>query len=120
MVWTVTACKNCYLAPFRYTLVLYNWKTARFSIFLKNSLEILTIIYLEMYFQECGMDIKKEMSQNILLVGGCTMIPGFGDRLQMELTKLCPPHLKPKVSVRNFLPYSFYLPATFRNILFIF
>lgn len=48
-------------------------------------------------FQNCDLDIRKEMSQNILLVGGCTMIPGFPERLEHELTKLCPPHLKPKV-----------------------
>jgi len=37
------------------------------------------------------------MSKNIFLVGGCTQIPGFPERLGIELTKLCPPHLKPNV-----------------------
>jgi actin-related protein len=48
------------------------------------------------------MDIRKEMSQNIFLTGGCTLIPGFAERLELELTKLCPPHLKPKVGKPNF------------------
>lgn len=48
------------------------------------------------------MDIKKEMSQNIFLTGGCTMLPGFAERLEAEVTKLCPPHLKPKVKEIDF------------------
>lgn len=28
------------------------------------------------------------------------MLPGFVERLEVELTKLCPPHLKPKVRCR--------------------
>jgi actin-related protein len=48
------------------------------------------------------MDIRKEMSQNIFVTGGCTMLPGFVERLEVEVTKLCPPHLKPKVSSQHF------------------
>ncbi|CAG7718635.1 unnamed protein product [Allacma fusca] len=47
--------------------------------------------------QNCEVDIRKEVSQNIFLVGGCSLIPGFAERLEFELTKLCPPHLKPKI-----------------------
>ena len=48
--------------------------------------------------QNCEVDIRKEVSQNIFLTGGCSLIPGFAERLELELTKLCPVHLKPKVS----------------------
>lgn len=47
------------------------------------------------------MELRREMSQNIFVTGGSTMLPGFVERLESELTKLCPPHLKPKVRLRN-------------------
>ncbi|ODN05639.1 actin [Orchesella cincta] len=62
--------------------------------------------------QNCGVDIRKEMSQNILLVGGCTMIPGFPERLEHELTKLCPPHLKPKINVSPYRYHASFIGAS--------
>jgi len=62
--------------------------------------------------QDCGVDIRKEMSQNILLVGGCTLIPGLVERLQAELTKLCPPHLKPKLQVSPYRYHASFIGAS--------
>ncbi|XP_037654288.1 actin-like protein 7B [Choloepus didactylus] len=38
--------------------------------------------------QEAGF--KKEMAANVLLCGGCTMLDGFPERFQRELSLLCP------------------------------
>ena len=38
--------------------------------------------------QEAGF--KEEMAANVLLCGGCTMLDGFPERFQRELSLLCP------------------------------
>ncbi|NWX48207.1 ACL7A protein, partial [Steatornis caripensis] len=40
--------------------------------------------------QQCDADINKKMVGNILLCGGSTMMEGFADRFQTELTRMCP------------------------------
>ncbi|XP_037758302.1 actin-like protein 7A [Chelonia mydas] len=39
---------------------------------------------------KCDADLKKKLMGNILLCGGCTMLRGFPDRFQRDLTKMCP------------------------------
>ncbi|XP_013396408.1 uncharacterized protein LOC106163389 isoform X3 [Lingula anatina] len=40
--------------------------------------------------QACPMDHRREMYRHIYLSGGVTMLPGFAERLQIELSKLVP------------------------------
>ncbi|XP_054440909.1 actin-like protein 7B [Pteronotus mesoamericanus] len=37
-----------------------------------------------------GAGLKEEMAANVLLCGGCTMLDGFPERFQRELSLLCP------------------------------
>eukprot|EP00526_Cylindrotheca_closterium_P030236 CAMPEP_0113604156 /NCGR_PEP_ID=MMETSP0017_2-20120614/1650_1 /TAXON_ID=2856 /ORGANISM="Cylindrotheca closterium" /LENGTH=165 /DNA_ID=CAMNT_0000512573 /DNA_START=83 /DNA_END=580 /DNA_ORIENTATION=- /assembly_acc=CAM_ASM_000147 len=39
---------------------------------------------------KCDEYMQKEMLSNIVLSGGCTMFPGFSERLTKELTSLAP------------------------------
>ncbi len=54
---------------------------------------------------KCDIDIRKELYANIVLSGGTTMLPGFVDRMQKEITALAPMKIKiiappkPKYSV---------------------
>ena len=48
---------------------------------------------------ECPIDIRKDMFSNILLAGGCTMFPGFAERLQQEMMRLAPPGVE--INVRG-------------------
>ncbi|XP_035829072.1 actin [Aplysia californica] len=41
--------------------------------------------------QTCPMDNRRHMWRAVFLSGGVTMLPGFAERLQLELTKLAPP-----------------------------
>lgn len=38
-------------------------------------------------FDQCPIDTRKELAENIVLMGGTTMLPGFKSRLQKELKK---------------------------------
>ncbi|XP_064607128.1 uncharacterized protein LOC135471735 isoform X1 [Liolophura sinensis] len=42
---------------------------------------------------ECPMDNRREMCRSIFLSGGVTLLPGFAERLEREITKLVPPGL---------------------------
>jgi len=46
---------------------------------------------------KCDVDIRKDMYQSVVLSGGSTMYPGFGDRVHKELTQLAPSTIKTKV-----------------------
>ncbi|CAG0896009.1 unnamed protein product, partial [Darwinula stevensoni] len=61
---------------------------------------------------EVGMDLRKEMVRNIVLAGGVTLIPGFPERLTMEVDKLTPPSLTPKVHASPDRYHASYLGAT--------
>ena len=37
---------------------------------------------------KCDVDIRKDLYANIVLSGGSTMLPGFADRMEKELTSL--------------------------------
>jgi len=45
----------------------------------------------------CDIDIRKDLLCNIVLSGGTTMVPGFGKRMQLELTKLAPSTMRIRV-----------------------
>ncbi|KAM7092083.1 actin-like protein 7B [Molossus nigricans] len=53
----------------------------------KPGLQALTAACLG-HCQEAGL--KEEMAANVLLCGGCTMLDGFPERFQRELSLLCP------------------------------
>ncbi|GAB6021406.1 hypothetical protein CHUAL_004016 [Chamberlinius hualienensis] len=61
--------------------------------------------------QECSLDVRKEMSRGIYLSGGVTMLPGFAERLQLEMEKLSPPTVQPKVHASPYRAHAAYLGA---------
>ncbi|XP_046406076.1 uncharacterized protein LOC124171003 isoform X2 [Ischnura elegans] len=61
--------------------------------------------------QECSMDIRKEMIRSIYLSGGVTMIPGFASRLLLEIDKLTPPSITPKVHASPYRYHAAYIGA---------
>ena len=40
--------------------------------------------------QECDVDIRKDLYQNVILSGGTTLYEGLPDRLEKEIDALCP------------------------------
>lgn len=40
--------------------------------------------------QECDLDIRKDLYNNVILSGGTTLYEGLPDRLEKELDSLCP------------------------------
>jgi len=40
--------------------------------------------------QECDLDIRKDLYQNVILSGGTTLYNGLPDRLEKELDAMCP------------------------------
>lgn len=61
--------------------------------------------------QECSLDVRKEMSRSIYLSGGVTVLPGFPERLQIELDHLTPPAIFPKVHASPYRAHAAYLGA---------
>jgi actin-related protein len=45
----------------------------------------------------CDLDVRKDLYSNIILSGGTTMFPGFGERLYSEMKNLAPSTMKIKV-----------------------
>jgi len=45
----------------------------------------------------CDLDVRKDLYANIILSGGTTMFPGFGERLYKEIKGLAPQTMKVKV-----------------------
>ncbi|XP_071453407.1 uncharacterized protein [Hetaerina americana] len=62
--------------------------------------------------QECSMDIRKEMIRSIYLSGGVTMVPGFASRLLLEVDKLTPPSITPKVHASPYRYHAAYIGAS--------
>jgi hypothetical protein len=48
--------------------------------------------------QRTDMDLRKTLYGNIVLAGGSTLFPGFGDRLLNEVKHLAPADTKIKIS----------------------
>ncbi|KAL3868299.1 hypothetical protein ACJMK2_041123 [Sinanodonta woodiana] len=46
---------------------------------------------------KCKEEIRKDLYCNIVLSGGCTMYPGFADRMQKEIMSMAPSTMKIKV-----------------------
>ena len=60
--------------------------------------------------RECGVDHRKEMTQNIFLAGGLTLIPGFRERLELEVERLNP-SIKPIVHASPYRYHAAYIGA---------
>jgi centractin len=45
----------------------------------------------------CDVDLRANLYSNIVLSGGSTLFPGFGDRLLSEVKKAAPPDVKIKI-----------------------
>ncbi len=43
---------------------------------------------------KCDIDIRKNLYENIVLSGGTTMLSGFPERMQKEMTSLAPSTMK--------------------------
>jgi len=59
--------------------------------------------------QECSMDTRKTMWENIVLTGGCTLFPGFVQRLKKEIRQLAPATVTPKISAPEERRYSMWM-----------
>eukprot|EP00755_Sulcionema_specki_P003020 Sspe_Gene.119579::Locus_115871_Transcript_1_1_Confidence_1.000_Length_1165::g.119579::m.119579/K05692/ACTB_G1; actin beta/gamma 1 len=42
-------------------------------------------------------DLHKDSWANVILAGGCSLLDGIPDKMQLDVTRRCPPSLKPKV-----------------------
>jgi centractin len=69
------------------------------------------------------MDLRKTLFSQIVLSGGSTMFPGFGDRLLSELRKKAPKDIKIRISAPPNRLYSTWVGgsilaslATFKNM----
>lgn len=47
--------------------------------------------------QDCSVDLRRDLTGNVLLSGGTTLLPGLGERLHKELVALSHPGMKVKV-----------------------
>ena len=50
---------------------------------------------------DCDIDIRKELYNGIVLVGGTTLCHGFHERLEAELLKIAPKDIGVKVIAKN-------------------
>ena len=57
----------------------------------------------------CPIDLRRDFFGNIVLFGSTTMLPGFSDRLQMELTALAPTTIKVKTIAAPERKYSTWI-----------
>lgn len=58
---------------------------------------------------KCGMDIRGDLYNNIILSGGTTMFEGFPERLSKELEMLAPPSMTIKVIAPEERKYSVWI-----------
>eukprot|EP01098_Paradermamoeba_levis_P005125 TRINITY_DN2177_c0_g3_i1.p1 TRINITY_DN2177_c0_g3~~TRINITY_DN2177_c0_g3_i1.p1 ORF type:complete len:411 (-),score=106.42 TRINITY_DN2177_c0_g3_i1:97-1221(-) len=58
---------------------------------------------------KCDVDMRKDLYANILLSGGTTMLPGFADRIQRELTCLAPGTMNVKIIAPPERKYSVWI-----------
>ncbi|KAK3102537.1 hypothetical protein FSP39_012051 [Pinctada imbricata] len=61
--------------------------------------------------QSCPMDGRKRMYRAVYLSGGVTLLPGFAERLQLELSKLAPPSVMVEVHSSPNRYHSAYIGA---------
>uniref|UniRef100_A0A6P8J606 Uncharacterized protein LOC116306834 n=1 Tax=Actinia tenebrosa TaxID=6105 RepID=A0A6P8J606_ACTTE len=60
----------------------------------------------------CSMDVRKQMCRSIYLSGGGSMLPGFPERLQTEVSALLPPHNIVQVHAGTDRHYSAFIGAS--------
>lgn len=58
---------------------------------------------------KADLDLRKTFFQQIVLAGGSTMFPGFGDRLLNEVRKLAPRDVKIRISAPPERKYSTWI-----------
>ena len=58
---------------------------------------------------KCDVDIRRDLYQNVVLSGGCTMLPGIGERMTKELCSLAPSTVKVKVIAPPERKYSVWI-----------
>ncbi|GIY41922.1 actin [Caerostris darwini] len=61
--------------------------------------------------QECGVDLRREMTRSIYVSGGLTLLPGFVERLENEVDKLTPNTITPKVHASSYRYHMSYIGA---------
>jgi centractin len=73
--------------------------------------------------KRADLDLRKTLYSNIVLSGGSTLFPGFGDRLLNEIKRLAPKDVKIKISAPPERKYSTWIGgsilaslATFRKM----
>lgn len=59
--------------------------------------------------QQCDVDVKKDLYENIVLSGGTTMFPGMQERLQKEIKSMAPGSMKIKVIAPPERKYSVFI-----------
>lgn len=64
---------------------------------------------LDYAIQKADLDLRKTLYSNIVLAGGSTLFPGFGDRLLNELRHLAPKDIKIKISAPPERKYSTWM-----------
>lgn len=64
---------------------------------------------------KADLDLRKTLFQQIVLAGGSTMFPGFGDRLLNEVRKLAPRDVKIRISAPPERKYSTWIGGCVRT-----
>ncbi|KAA8523346.1 hypothetical protein F0562_009769 [Nyssa sinensis] len=59
--------------------------------------------------RKCDMDIRREMSANVVLSGGSSTIPGLADRLVKDLSSMAPPGVRVRVVAPPERKYSVWI-----------
>ncbi len=59
--------------------------------------------------QKADLDLRKTLYSNIVLAGGSTLFPGFGDRLLNEVKTLAPKDIKIKITAPPERKYSTWM-----------
>eukprot|EP01084_Bolivina_argentea_P206634 352727_1 len=58
---------------------------------------------------KCDVDIRKDLYENILLTGGCTMFKGMSERLYKEIKLIAPDSMKVNVIAPTERKYSIWI-----------
>ncbi|CAL4089118.1 unnamed protein product [Meganyctiphanes norvegica] len=59
--------------------------------------------------QNCAMDVRRDLFNNVILSGGSTMYNGMADRLTKEVIEITPPNLKIKIHAPPERKYSVWI-----------
>lgn len=61
--------------------------------------------------QSSGVDVRRHITESIYVSGGVTLLPGFVERLEAEISKLTLPRLKPQIHASPYRNHMAYLGA---------